>query len=66
MFEEKSFPILEGAMNTFWEPKDQKGKKLLNISKKVFFIAFSKFYDKHRNYEILSKSLVPTVGTCRN
>ncbi len=48
--------------------KGQKWKKPLKISKKHFFlnrsqifIALPKFYVTHRIYEILSKSLVPTV-----
>ncbi len=58
----KKFSYQDGRWDneSFWEPKDQKFKKPLNISKKVF-IAFSKFYGKHRTYEILPKSLVPTV-----
>ena len=46
--------------------KGQKWKNLLKISKNGFFktdLRFSlptpKFYDTHRNYEILSKSMVP-------
>ncbi len=50
-------------MNTFWELKGQKCKRPLNISKNrsLIFTELSKFYVTHRNYAILSKSLVPTT-----
>jgi hypothetical protein len=65
----KSFHLLEGTMNFFENWKGQKWKKPLKISKFRFFInrsqifiALTKFYVTHRNYEILSKSLVPNAG----
>jgi hypothetical protein len=64
----KSFHLLEGTVNFLRAEKGQKWKKPLKISKNGFlltdlqiFIALPKFYVTHRIYEILSKSLVPTV-----
>jgi hypothetical protein len=66
LFKEKSFHLLEETMKLVGNLKGKKWKKLLNISKnRVFinrsqiFIALPKCYVTHRNYKILSKSLVP-------
>jgi hypothetical protein len=52
------FHRLEGTMNNFRNIKGKTCKKPFNISKMIvkIFIAFSKFYATHRNYEILSNS----------
>ncbi len=56
-------------MNHFEELKRSKMEKTTQYFDKQFlinrswiFIALPKFYATHQNYEILSKSLVPSVG----
>jgi hypothetical protein len=41
------------------EETAQNFEKLFFINRSQIFIALPKFYATHRNYEILSKSLVP-------
>jgi hypothetical protein len=62
----KSFHFLEGTMNLFEELKWSKTgettqyfEKCFFINRSYIFIALPKFYATHRNYEILSRSLVP-------
>jgi hypothetical protein len=68
LFKEKSFHFLEVTINLFRNLKGKKNGRNCWISKNIFFIKRSKIfivllkcYATHRNYEILSISLVPTV-----
>jgi hypothetical protein len=57
---------LEGTMNFLRTEKVKNGRNRSKFRKTEFlnrsqiFIALPKFYTLHRNYEILSKSLVPS------
>jgi hypothetical protein len=61
IFEEKSFHLLEGTRDSFWELKGQICKKPLNILKNGFY---TQVLDFHRPFQILCHTSKSWNATC--